>query len=122
MSEGKRLTMSQHLAATALIEFLSREPDRIEEFRSLGKSGSRVTLRSGNKIYHAETAYLLALEAGIPCATFQDSGHLHPPHFTGDPITVGWAIGPCTKEQARPFTKRFQIWKDTCPSEEANHG
>jgi PTH2 family peptidyl-tRNA hydrolase len=107
MSKGKAASQAAHLASTALIEFISRHPERIEEFRALGKSGSRILLRSKTSA-HAMAAYEAAKDAGLCCATFFDEGHIHPPHFDGQPIFVGAAIGPCTREEARPFTKRFQ--------------
>jgi PTH2 family peptidyl-tRNA hydrolase len=106
MSAGKAAAMASHLSATAIIEFLARNPERLPEFRHLGTSGTRVILRAKTSD-HCWKSYRDAAAAGICAVVFHDEGHVHPPHFDGSRVFVGMAIGPCSKEEARPFVKRF---------------
>lgn len=107
MDPGKLSSQAAHVSAASLIEFLSRHPDRIEEFRETGKSGSRIVLfaKTEHKVLRA---YEEAREMGLPCALFQDSDHILLPHFTGEPVITGVGIGPCLREEAKPITKRFR--------------
>jgi PTH2 family peptidyl-tRNA hydrolase len=46
---------------------------------------------------------------GIPCARIVDSGHVLPPHFTGDPIVTALGFGPAPRATVRTLTKRFAL-------------
>lgn len=108
MDTGKLAAQTAHCASQSLIEFLCLHPDYLQVFKRLGKSGSRIALKAKN-LGQIERAYAEAQAAGLPCALFEDSGHIIPGTvFDGSPIITGLGIGPCTKEQARPITKRFQ--------------
>ena len=45
----------------------------------------------------------------LPTALVVDSGHVMPPHFTGDEIVTALGIGPCTKAQITLFTKNLRL-------------
>lgn len=107
MDPGKLSSQAAHVSAACLIEFLSKQPEYIEEFRATGKSGSRIVLLAKTE-HKVLRAYNEAKELGLPCALFSDSDHILPPHFTGDPVITGVGIGPCLREQAKPITKRFR--------------
>lgn len=107
MPPGKLAAQAAHVSSQSLIEFLSRHPDRLVEFQKLGKSGSRITL-AAKKLSQVLAAHQAALTAGLPCALFEDSGHILLPNFTGDPVITGLGIGPAPREAMREITKRFR--------------
>ena len=106
MPTGKLAAMASHLSAHSLIDFFTRYPEQISEFKTLGTSGSRVILKAKNE-RHILKAYQEALDAGHPCALFHDSMHICPPDFTGEPILVGVGIGPAPKNEISPITRKF---------------
>lgn len=69
--------------------------------------GSKITIKCKN-LGQLERAAREAAEAGLPHAVVTDEHHVLLPHFTGEPIVTALGIGPCTKEQCRHITKRFQ--------------
>jgi len=73
-------------------------------------TGSKVTIQCKN-LGQLERAERECREAGIPHAKITDEHHVLLPHFTGEPIVTALGIGPCTKEQCRHITKRFQSVK-----------
>lgn len=82
-------------------------PDIALKYRSPAHGGSKVVLRSKNQ-NQLISAYLKAMELGIPCALVADRHHVLPPHFDGSPVLTALGIGPCTRDQARQITKKFQ--------------
>jgi peptidyl-tRNA hydrolase len=99
---------ASHASANSLIRYLAKNPDRLAEFAALGNSGSRITLKAKN-LGGIERAYREAQEAGLPCYLMIESGHvIEGTVFDGSPIATAIGIGPCTPEQARPITKRYQ--------------
>lgn len=108
MPAGKLSAQAAHASANSLIRFLERHPDRLREFAALGHSGSRITLKA-KTLAQLERAYEEAQAAGLPCYLMIDSGHTMPgTPFDGSPIVTALGIGPCTKEEARAITRRFQ--------------
>jgi len=107
MPPGKLAAQAAHVCAQSLIEFLTRHPDRTPEFQQLGKSGSRIVLGT-KRLSHLLQAADAARAAGLPCALFEDSGHILLPDFTGDPVITGLGIGPAPREAMREITKRFR--------------
>jgi len=106
MPIGKLAAMAAHAASQSLIEFLSRDPQWIPRFKDLGKSGSRILLKAKN-LSQLLRAHEAAMSADLPCALFEDSGHILLPHFDGSPIITSLGIGPCTRKQAHHITKRY---------------
>lgn len=96
-----------HACRLSLLKYIVAHPERLEEFISLNSCGSVVTVR-GRNLADLERAMGEAERAGIPCAIFSDSGHVMPPHFDGSSVTTALAIGPATRAQMRPITKRFR--------------
>jgi len=39
----------------------------------------------------------------------EDSGHILPPHFDGNPIITALGFGPATRDEVRRITRRFDL-------------
>lgn len=109
MSAGKAAAMASHCSRLSLLEFIKKYPDMIDVFLEAGACGSLVVLKCKN-----EEALLKLYETvndKFICSKFTDSGHIHGADFDGSPVLAGIAIGPALKEDMKPFTKKFQVWR-----------
>lgn len=75
-------------------------------FKEYNKGGSKVTLKAKNE-QQLLVAYYQVMDLGIPCAIVVDRTHILPPHFDGSPIITALGIGPCTKDEVKSITKKF---------------
>lgn len=107
MAPGKLASQAAHACAQSLLEYLAVYPAEIPRLLAAGNTGTRVILSARGEWPLLQT-FQLAKRAGLPCALFYDSGHVLPPHFTGEPILTGLAIGPAPKELMRHLTKKFR--------------
>lgn len=82
-------------------------PERYNLYRTDKITGSKVTLKAKN-INQLIIAYEKAIEADIPAVLVVDQEHILPPDFKGQPIITALGIGPCTKEEVKFITKKFQ--------------
>ena len=108
MPPGKLAAQAAHAHAQTLIDYLARHPGHAALFRDLGNSGSRIVLLAKNESQLIR-AHKEALDLGLPCALFIDSGHILPPHFDGNPIVTGLGIGPAPRDALRAITRRFPL-------------
>jgi peptidyl-tRNA hydrolase len=108
MPPGKLSAQAGHAYTDALWACLDQDPDRALSYRTTGLGGSKVTIKAKN-LAAIERARRECEEAGIPHALITDAEHVLPPHFTGEPIVTALGIGPCTKDECRHITKRFQV-------------
>lgn len=106
MPAGKLSAQAGHAYGDALADAERIDPNRVRDYRNDHTGGSKVTLKAKN-VNQLLRAYREALEAGLPCALIVDQHHVMPPHFTGDPVITAVGIGPCTKDESRSITKRF---------------
>jgi len=106
MPPGKLSAQAGHAYTDALMVALEQSPDVVNNYRDLDKGGSKVTLKSKNT-NQLLTAYKKLIALNIPCALIVDQHHILPPHFDGSPVITALGIGPCTKEQCREVTKKF---------------
>lgn len=95
-----------HAYTDALAHALETDPERYHDYRNDTKGGSKVTMKSKNES-QLILAYNRARKAGLPCSIVVDREHVLPPDFDGSPIITALGIGPCTQEEAREITKRF---------------
>lgn len=107
MPAGKLAAQSGHAFGDSFANAQLIAPDVAENYRNPARGGSKVVLRAKNQD-HLIKAYVQARELGIPCALVVDQHHILPPHFNGQPVITALGIGPCTKNQARAVTKKFQ--------------
>jgi len=107
MPIGKLSAQAGHAYTDALCEARISHPEAYSKYRNRQSGGSKVTLKAKNES-QLIAAYNQARQAGIPCSIIVDQNHILPPHFTGEPIITALGIGPCTKEQCRHITKKFQ--------------
>jgi peptidyl-tRNA hydrolase len=105
MPTGKLAAQAGHAYTDALYETFDADPAR---FRAYRDGGSKVTIKAKN-LNQLERARRECAEAGIPHAVVTDEHHVLLPHFTGDPIVTALGIGPCTRDECRHITKRYQI-------------
>lgn len=106
MPPGKLSAQAGHAYTDSLADAEIIDPERVIAYRNAGEGGSKVTLKARN-VNQLLKAYKAALEAGIPCALIVDQHHVLPPHFDGKPIITALGIGPCTQDECRHFTKKF---------------
>jgi PTH2 family peptidyl-tRNA hydrolase len=112
MPPGKLASQAIHASRLSLLKYLSSMPAHhrdaaISDFIALNTCGSAICLRAKNldQILKARDQ---AEAAGLPWALFSDSGHILPPHFTGEPIITCLAIGPAARSAIHPITKKFR--------------
>jgi len=110
MSSGKLAAQATHAGRLSLLQFIKHHPERMDEFLGCHSAGSVVTLRAPT-VRHLEAAREQAVSAGLPCALFEDSGHVMLPHFDGSPVVTALAIGPAPRSAMRAITKKFQVVK-----------
>lgn len=104
MSIGKLAAQAGHAYLDA---FLAAPPDLTALYRTDGH-GTKVCLaaRSLDELLLAKE---LASLHDVPHAFVVDSGHVHPPHFDGSPITTALGLGPVTRAQGRGVVDRFRL-------------
>ena len=108
MPPGKLSAQAGHAYTDALWACFDEDPETALSYRRNNAiGGSKVTIKAKN-LGQLERAQRECQEAGIPHALITDRDHILLPHFTGEPIVTALGIGPCTKEQCRHITKRFQ--------------
>lgn len=112
MTEGKRLSQSGHAYTDSLACAKESHPEIHDNYRAwcannARNGGAKVAMKSRNES-QLIIAFNLARKAGIPCAIVVDKGHIMPPDFNGELIITALGIGPCSQEDAKHITKRFQ--------------
>lgn len=107
MPPGKLAAQAGHAFCDSLKEAESINSSLVKNYRNEGLGGSKITLSAKNQ-NQLMRAYNEALKAGIPCSIVVDKNHVLPPHFNGEPIITALGIGPCTQEEAKHITKRYQ--------------
>nr|WP_273456355.1 aminoacyl-tRNA hydrolase [Nevskia ramosa] len=108
MPPGKLAAQASHAHAQSLIAYLLRHPEHLSHFHDLGVSGTRIVLLAPHENALLR-AYDQARQLDLPCALFRDSGHILPPHFTGEPIITALGLGPAPRDALRPITRRFSL-------------
>ena len=106
MPPGKLAAQAGHAYTDTLYNSHDQDPERYNNYRVDGMGGSKVTLKAKNESKLIK-AYNDCLAPSIPCSIVVDREHVLPPHFDGSPIITALGIGPCTKEEARSVTKKF---------------
>lgn len=107
MPAGKLAAQAGHAFGDSFADAQRTQPDIAELYRKPERGGSKVVMRAKNQ-HHLIKGYIQARALGIPCALIVDQHHILLPHFNGQPVITALGIGPCTKEQARAVTKKFQ--------------
>lgn len=110
MSSGKLAAQAGHAFSDALVNSMESHPEYYQRYRDGVNGGSKVALYCKNE-GQLIRAYNEARAAGLPCSIIVDQNHVMPPHFDGSPVITAMAIGPCTKEECRQITKRFNCVK-----------
>jgi peptidyl-tRNA hydrolase len=104
MTAGKLSSQSGHAFLDA---FIAAKPDLQARYQEYGH-GTKVVLvaYSTDSIMEARDA---AVRLNLPHALVIDSGHIMPPHFTGEPILTALGIGPCLRSDAFLITQGFEL-------------
>ena len=106
MDAGKLAAQTGHAYAEA-IEHASQQT--IADYKGTGH-GTKITMTVDN-LNQIKRIYSEARLAGIPVHLVIDRSHVILPHFTGQPIVTGVALGPVFKDEARFITKRGSLVK-----------
>lgn len=106
MPIGKLSAQLGHGFDYTLYDALKNYPKRYYDYHNDAKGGSKVSMKvkNENKIL---LAYNKARELNLPCSIVVDRDHVFPPSFDGSPIITALGIGPCTKDEAKEITKKF---------------
>lgn len=110
MPAGKLSAQTGHAFTDTLHVAEKINPSNVLNYRTLGKGGSKISLYSKNE-NQLIVAYNKAIELGIPCSIVVDQNHILLPHFDGSPVITALGIGPCTQNEAKIITKKFQCIK-----------
>lgn len=107
MPPGKTASQAGHAFLDAFLTSQSARPEIAASYAA-DPPGTKVVLTA------RDLPDLLGLQAdchrlGIPCALVTDSGHVLPPHFTGDPIVTALGFGPVTRREIGRITRRFAL-------------
>lgn len=106
MSTGKMASQAGHAFLGAFIQ--CKDSNVLSEYhREFPNSpGTKVCLQVPDlpSLFRAENE---AKEVGLPVFKVVDSGCSN--FFNGQPVVTALGIGPCTKEQVKHITKRFQL-------------
>ncbi len=106
MPIGKLAAQAGHAYTDTLYQAHDTDPKRYHAYRIDGTGGSKVTLKAKNESKLIQ-AYNDCIALGLPCAIIVDREHILPPHFDGSPIITALGIGPCTKDEVKQVTKKF---------------
>lgn len=107
MPPGKLASQAGHAFLDSFLAAAASDAARIDAYGAPGQ-GTKV-VASSPSLGELLRARDLAAEAGIPCALVTDSGHILPPHFTGEPIVTALGIGPATRLEVRRITDGFAL-------------
>ena len=105
MTTGKLASQAGHAFVDTADDCRNIDPTRYAAY-----TGTKVVVGARNE-EQLLRAYEQAQQAGLPCALIIDSGHIMPPHFTGDPIVTALGIGPARRDEVHAITKKFQLVK-----------
>lgn len=106
MPTGKISAQLGHAFDWTLHDAQKNYYDRYRDYHDDNKGGSKVCLASKNEDRIVQ-AYNKARELNLPCSIVVDREHVFPPSFDGSPIITAFGLGPCTKEEAKEITKKF---------------
>lgn len=106
MPVGKLSAQAGHAYTNTLNDALRINPKRYHEYFDDNKGGSKVCMKSKNE-NKILLAYNKARELNLPCSIVVDREHVFPPSFDGSPIITALGLGPCTREEAKIITKKF---------------
>lgn len=108
MSSGKLAAQVLHAGRLSLLAYLKDHPGQSDAFLRENCVGSAVVLQAPHTS-HLLRHYEQAQDLGLPCALFEDSGHVLPPHFDGNKVITALAIGPAPRDLIRPILKRYSL-------------
>ncbi len=107
MPAGKLAAQCGHAFQLALEAARARDAGIEARYKGSG-NGTKVVMKARN-LGQLIRAYRDAQAAGLPCALVIDRGHLLPPHFDGQPLFTALGIGPCYRDEAAGFLKRYTL-------------
>lgn len=103
MPPGKMAAQSGHAFVEA---YLASEPQRALAYRD--PIGTKVVCTGS--LFRILKAEAECERLGVPHALIEDSGHVMPPHFTGEPIVTALGIG--LHPEAERVARRFNLYRD----------
>lgn len=110
MGAGKLSAQSGHAFGDAISAAQITHPELASRYRDGVSGGSKVTLEAKN-VRALLKAFNQARSLGIPCSIVVDQNHIHPPHFSGEPVITAIGIGPVTKSDSKEILKKFRCVK-----------
>lgn len=107
MTSGKATAQAGHAFLNTFLEAQKVNPELADLYHKDG-IGTKVCLVGADEI-DLQLAHLQAKDENLPTYLVVDSGHIMPPHFTGEPIVTALGIGPCTRDQIKDIVKGFKL-------------
>lgn len=108
MTPGRMAAQACHAAKNCVIAASSHAPELLRLYQGPENIGTQIILKAKNEAAILR-AYEEAQAAGLICSLIIDKGNIYPGFSEGEEIITGLGIGPCTREQAHPITKRFSM-------------
>jgi PTH2 family peptidyl-tRNA hydrolase len=109
MPNGKLASQAGHAYLGAFIEAQKSHPSKIKEYLA-DSIGTKLCLSAKNE-EHLIEIFNQAISAGLPASLIYDTGHIMPPHFTGEPILTAVGIGPSLRHEHHHITKKLSLVK-----------
>lgn len=109
MSPGKAAAQVGHGYKLLTRDLMRSYPELESQYFKDDDPGANVTL------YAPDLAQLLqcwnnCVHLDVPKVLFEDSGHIHLPDFTGQPIVTVMAIGPICKEDLPESVQKLSLY------------
>lgn len=108
MSPGKVASQLGHAFKLITLHSLQHNPKKFEEY--LGDSiGTNICLIAPS-LDHLLQIHYQAQNLNLPSVLVQDSGHIHLPDFTGDPIITALGLGPITHHEKPKLLSKLNLY------------
>lgn len=108
MPPGKLAAQAGHAFTGAYLRAIERDPSIRSRYEIDDGPGTKVCLKASNE-WKLRTIMHKIEHLGLPCYLVIDSGHIMPPHFTGEPIITALGIGPCTRAELNNVLAKLSL-------------
>lgn len=108
MPPGKMAAQAGHAFTGAYLRALERDPNIRTLYEIDDGPGTKVCLKIANE-WKLRGLLNKIERLGLPYYLVIDSGHIMPPHFTGEPIITALGIGPCRRDELNRALEKLSL-------------
>lgn len=108
MPPGKLAAQAGHAFTGAYLRAIDRDPNIRNLYEIDDGPGTKVCLKIANEWKLLGLKHRIE-RLGLPCYLVIDSGHIMPPHFTGEPIITALGIGPCRRDELQDMLSKLSL-------------